>query len=160
MKKYWGDISWKFANNKNDFKETKILNLNSDKSKKILNWQCILSIDEQFQMVAEWYKTYYSTCSKYAKLYIRKYATIVKTVAEIPATHEGGVVPVLFGSFHDLALKLNEGKIDSRYKGLEKRIGTLAIGEAHQMLSNADNKMWKNLNRVFGKNALNCLNQT
>ena len=99
----------------------------------------------------QWYKTYYSTCSNYAKLYIRKYATIVKTVAEIPATHEDGVVPVLFGSFHDLALKSNEGKIDSRYKGLEKRIGTLAIGEAHQMLSNADNKMWKNLNKVFGK---------
>lgn len=99
----------------------------------------------------QWYKTYYSTCSKFAKLYIRKNATVVKKVAEIPATHEDGVVPVLFGSFHDLALKSNEGKIDSRYKGLEKRIGTLAIGEAHQMLSNADNKMWKNLNRVFGK---------
>ena len=99
----------------------------------------------------QWYKTYYSTCSKYAKLYIRTNATIVKTVAEIPATHEDGVVPVLFGSFHDLAQKADESKINARYNGLEKRIGTLAIGEAHQMLSNADNKMWKNLDKAFGK---------
>ena len=28
LKKYWGDISWKFEN-KSDFKETNILNLNS-----------------------------------------------------------------------------------------------------------------------------------
>ena len=60
MKKYWGDISWNFENKKNDFKETNILNLNSKKSKKILNWQCILSLEETFQMVAEWYKGFYS----------------------------------------------------------------------------------------------------
>lgn len=60
MKKYWGDISWKFEKNKSDFKETNILNLNSIKSKKKLNWQCILSLDETFRMVAEWYKNFYS----------------------------------------------------------------------------------------------------
>ena len=81
MKKYWGDISWKFENNKNDFKETKILNLNSDKSKKILNWQCILSIDETFQMVAEWYKNYYSkkNISKhFSSDQIKKYQNLIK----------------------------------------------------------------------------------
>ena len=102
-------------------------------------------------ITAQWYKGYEKDCSEPARDYIRKNATIVKTVAEIPATHEDGVVPVLFGSFHDLAQKADESKINARYKGLEKRIGTLAIGEAHQMLSNADNKMWKNLNNVFGK---------
>lgn len=100
----------------------------------------------------QWYKAYYPTCSKFAKFYISKFASIVNSVSEIPATHEDGVVPVLFGSFHDLALKSDENKIDKRYAGLDKRIGTLAIGEAHQMLSNADNKMWKSLNNVFGKN--------
>lgn len=97
----------------------------------------------------QWYKGYYNTCSKEAKVYIRDNATIVKTVADIPATHEDNVVPVLFGGFHDLAQKSN--KIDRRYAGLDKRIGTLAIGEAHQMLSNSNNKMWKNLNAMFGK---------
>lgn len=105
----------------------------------------------------QWYKTYYSTCSKYAKIYIRKNATIVKTVAEIPASHGDNVVPVLFGSFHHIAGGKKDavsGKVKPlhpNYKGLEKRIGTLAIGEAHQMLSNADNKMWKNLDKAFGK---------
>lgn len=97
----------------------------------------------------QWHKGYEKNCSETARDYIRKTATIVKSVADIPATHEDGVVPVLFGSFHDLALKSN--KIDRRYAGLNKRIGTLAIGEAHQMLSNSDNKMWKSLNTMFGK---------
>lgn len=97
----------------------------------------------------QWYKGYEKDCSEPARDYIRKTATIVKTVADISETHEDGVVPVLFGSFHDLALKSN--KIDQRYAGLDKRIGTLAIGEAHQMLSNSDNKMWKSLNTMFGK---------
>lgn len=97
----------------------------------------------------QWYKSYEKDCSEPARDYIRKTATIVKTFADIPATHEDDVVPVLFGSFHDLALKSN--KIDRRYAGLDKRIGTLAIGEAHQMLSNSDNKMWKSLNTMFGK---------
>ena len=102
-------------------------------------------------ITTQWYKGYEKDCSEPARDYIRKYATIVNNVSDIPATHEDGVVPVLFGSFHDLAQKADESKINARYNGLEKRIGTLAIGEAHQMLSNADNKMWKNLNRVFGK---------
>lgn len=97
----------------------------------------------------QWFKGYEKDCSEPARDYIRKTATIVKTVADIPTTHKIDVVPVLFGSFHDLALKSN--KIDQRYAGLDKRIGTLAIGEAHQMLSNSDNKMWKSLNTMFGK---------
>lgn len=97
----------------------------------------------------QWYKGYEKDCSVPARDYIRKNATIVNSVSDIPATHEDGVVPVLFGSFHDLALKSN--KIDQRYASLDKRIGTLAIGEAHQMLSNSDNKMWKSLNTMFGK---------
>ena len=108
----------------------------------------------------QWFKGYEKDCSEDARDYIRKHATIVKNVSEIPAKHETGVVPVLVGSFHHIAggqkddinnSKLKRKKLHRNYKGLEKRIGTLAIGEAHQMLSNADNKMWKNLNNVFGK---------
>lgn len=108
-------------------------------------------------ITAQWYKKYEKDCSEPARDYIRKYATIVKTVAEIPASHDNDVVPVLFGSFHHIAGGKKDavsGKVKPlrpNYKGLEKRIGTLAIGEAHQMLSNANNKMWKNLNKVFGK---------
>jgi hypothetical protein len=102
----------------------------------------------------QWHDSYLKDCSPAAQDYIRKCATVIKTVLDIPPTHKDGVVPVLFGSFHHLSGgEKDAGKVKPLHKsylGLEKRIGVLAIGEAHQMLSNADNKMWKNLNAVFG----------
>tara|TARA_B100001057_G_scaffold495145_1_gene593426 strand:- start:2680 stop:3753 length:1074 start_codon:yes stop_codon:yes gene_type:complete len=81
MKKYWGGISWKFKNNKNDFKETNILKLNSNKSKKILKWKCILTLDETFQMVAEWYKNFYSKnriSPRFTSKQIKNYQILLK----------------------------------------------------------------------------------
>lgn len=104
----------------------------------------------------QWHDSYLKDCSPAAQDYIRKNATIIKTVSEIPVMHKEGIVPVLFGSFHHLsggekdAISGKVKPLHKSYAGLEKRIGILAIGEAHQMLSNADNKMWKNLNSVFG----------
>jgi len=104
----------------------------------------------------QWYDSYLKDCSPKAHNYIRKHATVIKTVSEIASTHSVGIVPVLFGSFHHLsggekdAVSGKVKPLHKDYAGLEKRIGVLAIGEAHQMLSNADNKMWKNLNTVFG----------
>ena len=72
MKKYWGDISWKFKSNKNNFKETNILKLNSNKSKTKLKWKCILSLDETFKMVAEWYQNFYSKKNPSINLTIKK----------------------------------------------------------------------------------------
>ena len=101
-------------------------------------------------IIRQWYNAYKADCSNFAKSMMSARATIVDSVSDIPTTHAPGVVPVLFGSYHDLAQKSGD-KLSSRYKGLEKRIGTLSIGEAHQMLSTADNKMWKNLESAFGK---------
>lgn len=101
-------------------------------------------------IMQQWYDAYKMNCSAAAKVMMSERATIVKEVSDIPKYHYDGVVPVLFGGFHDLALKTGD-KISSRYEGLEKRIGTLSIGEAHQMLSTAFNKMWTNLNKTFGK---------
>ena len=98
----------------------------------------------------QWYDGYFKNCSARAKLYIRERATIINQISDLPKKFKSGSVPVLFGSFHDLALKAGD-QTQRRYQGLEKRIGTLLIGEAHQMLSNADNKMWRNLNSAFGK---------
>lgn len=99
----------------------------------------------------QWLTGYLKDCSPRAKLYIQNTVTVVEKVSDIPKHHATGEVPILFGGFHDLALKSVPGSINKRYKGLNKRIGVLAIGEAHQMLSNADNKMWTNLNSVFGE---------
>lgn len=101
-------------------------------------------------IMRQWYNSYNKDCSVEAKIMMSNRATIVDSVSDIPAIHEPGVVPVLFGSYHDLAQK-SQDKLNSRYDGLEKRIGTLSIGEAHQMLSTANNKMWKNLESAFGK---------
>lgn len=105
----------------------------------------------QAYITRQWYAGYVKDCSPRAKIYIKDHAIIVDSVSDIPRVHAQGVVPTLFGSYHDLAQKSDESKINPRYKGLEKRIGILAIGEAHQMLSNADNKMWTNLDKAFGK---------
>lgn len=101
-------------------------------------------------IMRQWYDSYKKDCSPQAKTMMSSRATIVNTVNDIPTTHKTGVVPVLFGGYHDLAQK-SEDKLHARYAGLETRIGTLSIGEAHQMLSTADNKMWKNLDTAFGK---------
>jgi hypothetical protein len=101
-------------------------------------------------IMRQWYNAYKADCSNFAKTMMSARATIIDSVSDIPTVHKPGVVPVLFGSYHDLAQKSGD-KLSSRYEGLEKRIGTLSIGEAHQMLSTADNKMWKNLESAFGK---------
>jgi hypothetical protein len=101
-------------------------------------------------IMRQWYNWYKKDCSPKAKTMMSSRATIVDSVSDIPAIHKAGVVPILFGSYHDLAQKSGD-KLNSRYVGLETRIGTLSIGEAHQMLSTADNKMWKSLEAAFGK---------
>lgn len=101
-------------------------------------------------VIRQWYDGYRKDCSPQAKIMMFDRATIVDSVADIPTTHKMGEVPVLFGSYHDLAQK-SEDKLHARYAGLEQRIGTLSIGEAHQMLSTSNNKMWQNLESTFGK---------
>lgn len=99
----------------------------------------------------QWHKSYCKDCTNAAKAMIgTNRVTVVESVSDIPKSHKSGEVPVLFGSYHDVAQK-SDDKLYPRYAGLAKRIGTLSIGEAHQMLSTADNKMWTRLNSTFGK---------
>lgn len=116
----------------------------------VANYEFIAYSRIKIYIMRQWYNTYKDDCSPAALSMMHKRAVIVDSVSDIPTTHKTGEVPVLFGSYHDLAQKSGD-KLNSRYAGLEKRIGTLSIGEAHQMLSTADNKMWTSLNSVFGK---------
>ena len=59
IKKNWKDIKWQEKKDKTKHYETNLLKLNSSKSLKILNWKCVLNINETVQMVTEWYKNYY-----------------------------------------------------------------------------------------------------
>jgi 16S rRNA G966 N2-methylase RsmD len=100
-------------------------------------------------IMKQWWDARKNDCSVQAKHMVSSRAKIVNTIKDIPKTHASGVVPVLFGGYHDIAQKSGD-KLNTRYAGLEKRIGTLSIGEAHQLLSNADNKMWANLDDMYG----------
>ena len=60
MKKSWKSIRWEIKKDKNKVYETNILKLDSSKSLKFLNWECVLTINETMLMVSEWYKNFYS----------------------------------------------------------------------------------------------------
>ena len=50
------DIKWNVK--KSNFHESKILKLNNNKSKKLLKWKPILSINEMIDLTCSWYKQY------------------------------------------------------------------------------------------------------
>ena len=80
MKKYWKKVSWRIIN-KNNFFESNLLKLNSNKSKNQLKWKCILSFEETINMVAQWYKNYYLNPTKIQKIsfdQIKEYEKILK----------------------------------------------------------------------------------
>ena len=61
MKKYWKKVSWRVINkNRKGFYESNLLKLNCNKAKIKLKWKCVLSFKENINMVADWYKNYYS----------------------------------------------------------------------------------------------------
>ena len=43
------------GNKSSNFKESNLLQLNSQKARKLLNWKCILDIDQTLRYTAEWY---------------------------------------------------------------------------------------------------------
>ena len=60
FKKNWSNIKWKIAKpDKKILRESKLLKINSNKAKKILNWECVLNFKTTSQMVSDWYKKYY-----------------------------------------------------------------------------------------------------
>lgn len=69
MKKFWQNVSWKLNKNNNKiFKESSLLKLNSQKSKKILKWKSILTFKENIFLVANWYKNFYLNSEQAYKL--------------------------------------------------------------------------------------------
>ena len=63
INKYWKNANW-IINKKNNFHESTLLQLNSRKAKKILNWKNKLKLKDTIKMVGEWYYTYYSSNKK------------------------------------------------------------------------------------------------
>tara|TARA_B110000438_G_scaffold302368_1_gene359834 strand:- start:231 stop:1331 length:1101 start_codon:yes stop_codon:yes gene_type:complete len=82
MKKNWKDISWKInKKNSKNFYESNLLKLNCNKAKIKLKWKSVLSFYETINMVASWYKSYYSEPKKIYKTsvyQIRTYEKLLK----------------------------------------------------------------------------------
>ncbi len=63
IKKNWDEIKWKLKNN-NNFHESSLLQLNSSKAKKLLNWDAKLDIDETVKFITDWYIGYKNNKTK------------------------------------------------------------------------------------------------
>ena len=59
MKKSWSVVSWRINKDSNGAKESKLLKLNTNKSKKILKWKSKLSFKESIKITIDWYKNFY-----------------------------------------------------------------------------------------------------
>ena len=82
MRKTWKDISWRvIRKNRKNFYESNLLKLNCNKAKTKLKWKSVLSFYEAINMVADWYKSYYSKPKKIYKTsfyQIREYEKLLK----------------------------------------------------------------------------------
>jgi CDP-glucose 4,6-dehydratase len=63
IQKYWKNANWKVYK-KSSFYESTLLQLNSNKAKKLLNWKNKLKLSETIKLVGEWYTSYYESNKK------------------------------------------------------------------------------------------------
>lgn len=83
IKKVWNNFSWDKNNHRKIIKETNLLVLNCEKSKKILKWKPLLTFEKTIQLTLDWYKVYYekrkkSNIRKYSEKQILAYCKLLK----------------------------------------------------------------------------------
>lgn len=66
IKNNWPDIRPEFKREKKKSLESKLLQLNPGKSKKLLNWQSVLTLDETVSYTVDWYKSYFNNENIYS----------------------------------------------------------------------------------------------
>jgi len=57
IKKQWPDITWN-GNKKNEFYESSLLQLNTNKAKRILKWKARLSLNQTIKFIVDWYRNF------------------------------------------------------------------------------------------------------
>ncbi len=60
LSKSWEKSKWKINNNKNEFRESKLLKLNCDKALSLLNWEPTLNFEKTMQLTSNWYFDFYN----------------------------------------------------------------------------------------------------
>ena len=58
VKQYWPQASWKVSKSKKKFFENSLLNLNSQKARKHLNWKAQINFSRNIRITLDWYKEY------------------------------------------------------------------------------------------------------
>ena len=69
--KNWKGASWIVKKDKN-LKESNLLQLNSTKAKKLINWECKLNLKQATKFTIQWYKEFYNNREKILDLSIRQ----------------------------------------------------------------------------------------
>ena len=83
MQNYWIGIKWKTSKKiKKKLFESKLLQLNSSKAKKLLNWNSILKFDETIELVTSWYKNFYSNRNLINKISLNQIIFYEKSLRE------------------------------------------------------------------------------
>ena len=83
MKECWREVNWKLDTKKNtDVYESKLLKLNSDKAKKILNWKSVMNFKETTLMTIEWYRTFYNNSKNIRDYSIKQIEKFEKIMLE------------------------------------------------------------------------------
>ena len=79
-KKRLKNINWTIEK-KSNFKEAKLLKLNSKKANKFLKWKCVLNTNETISMVIAWYLNFYTRQipnEEFSMMQIKKYLKILE----------------------------------------------------------------------------------
>ena len=80
IRKKWKKAKWKIKKKRN-FVESKLLQLNSQKAKQRLNWNCKLNLKKTIILTINWYKQYYSkpkSIYDYSIVQIKQYENLIK----------------------------------------------------------------------------------
>ena len=76
MKKNWGQARWIVKKDKN-LKESNLLQLNSNKAKKFIGWNCKLDLKQSVSLTAEWYKIFYNDRKKLKIYQLLKFKNLI-----------------------------------------------------------------------------------
>ena len=71
MSKRWKGASWVIKKDKK-LKESNLLQLNSFKAKRLINWESKLNLKQSIFQTMEWYKTYYFKRKNIKKLSVKQ----------------------------------------------------------------------------------------
>ncbi len=78
IKKYYPNARWKIKKNRKGFFENSLLNLNSKKAKKLLNWKSKLNFNDNIKFTVEWYKEFSKKAKDIDKFTINQINKVLK----------------------------------------------------------------------------------